>query len=427
MMRPISRRTLLGYAGAGLLGLTGLPRITVAAAADTTLRGRLLGISTQDPEDPSTELSSVVSLDLASGEVSYSALPHHRLGHSLLPLPDGGYFAVPFGDDDVGCLFLGPDLQTRSEIRAPAGHGFGGHAVLLPDGRHLLGHFNRSGYNQKHAIGDTGALFVVDIARREVVRSMPSTILHGHDMILTRDGRHVIVGDDGTLDIMTGEDLKQAEDPFALEPGTPQLVVFDAGSLEPVRQIPLAINGALVHIVEGSEGRVFGAVEQFVANDESGLNALRLQLGEDVALYVDHLDESVVKMGIELPYPGPLVRVDPVSGDVDEQLAPFNQMPFDIALNAATGRVFNIFVMSHMLARWDPLKQSWGFFSTKVYDIERPYSVVDIPGTTMMAVNGFNEGIAVFDALSMGRIAHFDTRNYGIKHLLYQPVNLHKD
>jgi len=34
-------------------------------------------------------------------------------------------------------LFLDAQFNTVAEIRPPDGHGFAGHAVLLPDGRHL--------------------------------------------------------------------------------------------------------------------------------------------------------------------------------------------------------------------------------------------------------------------------------------------------
>ena len=418
--RLLKRREFLRHTLAGATAL-GLPA-WVHAETSHQLAGKLLGVTLQHPENPSEEKSSILELDLASGAVHYHELPDHRLGHSLVMLPDGGYFAVPYGDDDVSCLFLDEQFRATGEVKPPTGHGYAGHATLLPDGRHLFGHFNQSGYGDEEALDpdQTGQRYVVDRITGEVVETKATSILHAHDILLTRDQTHVIVGDDGTLSMRMGDTLKASDDPFALTPGTPQIVVFNAKDLAEVRRIPLDINGALVHLTEDREGRIVGASEQFVANNEAGLKALRDLLGDDVPMYVDHLNEALIKLGVELPYPGPLVRVNPESGDVATHLAPYHQMPFDVDMNRVTGRVFHVFTASGMMARFDPLKKSWGYFSTEPYGIQQPYSVTDIPGTSFMAINGFLEGVAVFDTLTMRQVIKFDTHNFGIKHIQYR-------
>ena len=415
MSFSISRRKFLGGAALAVGGAFFNFR-----ANAVSLTGRIFGVSTLDPADGRTELSKVVQLDLVTGETHYFDLPEHRFGHSLVPLKDGGFLAIPYGDDRVACQFLDKSLQPIGEIKAPDGHGFGGHGVLLADERHVFTHFNQAAYLDKRAPDQTGQLCVIDVLSQEVVKTQPTRILHAHDVLITNDGKNIVVGDDGTLETRVGDALKADDNPFALVPGSPQFVVFDAQSMAVQKTIPLDINGAVVHIAESRNGMIHGAVEQFVANSEAGHAALRSLLGEDVPRYVDQLDEKMVQLGVELPYPGPIIGVDLATEAVTEVTSPMHQMPFDIVKNQKSGRMFNVFTASHMLARFDPIADRWGYFPTDVYGISQPYGLTDIPGTTLVAVNGFMEGIAIVDAETMGLVRRYDTNNFGIKHLQYQ-------
>ena len=405
--------------GAGSLAALAMQRVSATQPAPG---GSIYGVSTLNPARRSEELSSIVRLDLTSGEVSYHELPEHRLGHSLLALPDGGYFAVPYGDDTTGCVFLDSNLKVLEVFNAPEGYGFGGHAAVLPDGKKIFGHFNKAGYQERRrANTDTGRNFVLDIESREIVATQETDIILGHDIIVTRDGRRVLIGDDSTLEHRSTEDLENATDsPFGLINHSPSIAVYDAMSFRHEKTLALDINGSFVHIEVDDEGSIFGAVEQYVGNTSAGHKALQELLGVDgdIERYVDSLADEF--FDIELPYPGPLVRVDIETGEKFEQLAPQHQAPFDIKLNQKTGRVFNVFTDSNMLARYDPLRKRWGHFSTAAYGIDQPYGLADIPGTTYMVINGFMKGVAVFDTLTMATIATYPTENFGVKHLLYQ-------
>jgi hypothetical protein len=413
----VNRREFLelGYLGALAAGL---PRATFAAEAKLT--GHIVAVSTLSSSDALIELSDIVDLDLATGEVRYTSLPDYRFGHSLVPMPNGDLFAVPYGDDKTPCLFLDKKFSVLGEVNAPEGYGFAGHAVISPDGNSVVAHFNRADYGGDEGSAGTGDLCVIDIAGKRVSKTLPTNILHGHDIILSRDKRHIIVGDDGTLESRSSEDMSSPEStsPFMLITSTPSLTLFDAKSFEHQKTIPLPINGSFVHIEEDADGAVFGAVEQFVANNPSGLSELRGLLGDDVERYVDSL--QLDELDDLLPYPGPLMRVNVETGEIESHQMPQNQAPFDIKRNVLTGRVVNVFTDSNMLARYNPLSGRWGYFSTVVYGIKQPFGVMDIPGTPYMAVNGFLEGIAIFDVVSMSLVRKFETHNFGIKHMLYQ-------
>lgn len=412
-----TRRQFLGTALVGFSGAL-LPPLSFSAG----LGGRIVGVTTVNPKNDLEEVSSALVLDLASGEVDYHPLPDHRLGHSLVALPNGEFFAVPYGYDDVSCLFLDANFQTLSKVDPPADYGFGGHAALLPDQRHIVAHFNQVTIDDKRTPEQTGQLCLIDSLQKKVVSVMDSNILHGHDMLVSADGRYVIVGDDGTLEVLTGEPLKQSTDPFSLIPGTPKLSVFDATTLAPVREVPLDINGSLVHISEDHQGYIHAAVEQFVSNDEKGYLALGEALGDEIPQYVELLHEKIVELAIELPYPGPLMRIHPHTSEIQQQTRVEHQMPFDVRTNQQSGRVLNVFTASDVLSRFDPLKQRWGYFPTSAYNIARPYGLTDIPGTTMMAVNGFDNDIAIIDVVTMKLVKHISTENFGIKHLHYLPA-----
>jgi hypothetical protein len=382
--------------------------------------GRILGLCTLDPADGRNEVSRLVELDLVTGAVDYHDIGPYKFGHSLLKLPGGGYYATPYGDDEMGALFLDDKFRVTGEVKAPAGHGYGGHSVILPNGKNIFGHFNRTAYEEKLAPEDTGRTYLLDIESRSVVESKPSDVLHGHDMLVTRDGRYIVVGDDGTIETRFGDALFQNENPFSLIPGEPQFVVFDATTLEQKRRIPLDINGAVVHIAEDNDGFIYGAVEQYVANNTAGHQALNTLLGDGAEKYVEMLDEELLADSQELPYPGPLLRTNLATGKVEEHVDAQNQMPFDVKLNSETGRVFHVFTQSNILAQFDPLRNRWTYFSTETYGIEMPYGLTDVPGTNLMVVNGFHDGMAVFDTTSMAMVKKFETKNFGIKHLMYE-------
>lgn len=391
-------------------------------ASSEPLSGFIYGVSTLNPVNIREELSSIVRLDIASGNITYHPLPDHRFGHSLLSLPDGGFFAVPYGDDTTECLFLDSELNTVETFAAPDGYGFGGHAALLPDGERIFGHFNHAGYTEgKRATDQTGQNYVLNIETREVEQTDETDIILGHDIILSRDGKRLFVGDDSTLEQRSAEEMMEAEDsPYHLINHAPAVVVFNAETFKEEKTVPLNINGSLVHIEQGKDGSVFGAAEQYISPSPEGMAALRklLGVGGDIEKYVDYLTEE--NPDTELPYPGPLVKVDIESGETVEHLAPQNQGPFDIKLNEETGAIFNIFTDSNMIARYNSSKQSWGYFPSASYGIDQPYGLTDIPGTTYMALNGFMQGITIFDAQTMSEIARFDTQNFGIKHLSYR-------
>ncbi|MFT5208431.1 MAG: hypothetical protein ACI9CE_000145 [Flavobacterium sp.] len=114
-------------------------------AADELAKFRIRGLSTFDPKRTEQALgSNLLSLNLGTDQIRFNGLADYRSGHSLIVLPDNRYFAIPYGDESIPCLFLNADLKVIGELYAHKGHGFGGHAVLLPHKKTILTHFNKA-------------------------------------------------------------------------------------------------------------------------------------------------------------------------------------------------------------------------------------------------------------------------------------------
>ncbi|MFT4633574.1 MAG: hypothetical protein ACI8PP_002742 [Candidatus Pseudothioglobus sp.] len=421
----LPRRTLLklgalrflgGILGGALASGHAFP-VLASPARTATASGRIRGVTTSISNSNSFKTSNILTLELGTGGVEYSPIPGHLMGHSMIALPDGGYFAVPYGDSPYTCLFLNANLTIAGELKAEPGFGFGGHAVLLPNGRQLFGHFNRSELLNEPSPDNFGEVFVVDLETKKIIHRQTSDVIHAHDMIISRDKNTVIVSDDGTLGSRNDNAMLSSGNPFEFIVAAPALKIYDTTSFALIKTVSLPINGSLVHIEQGLDGTVFGGVEQFVANNPTGLSALKAAIGKDAENYMQDLAGDPAEAAVA--FPGPLIRIDLNTGGVKEHVAVQHQDPFDLKCNAHSGYLLNVFTTSNQLSRFDPASEQWDYVDTKKYGVEEPYGVVDLPGTPLMAINGFQRGIAIIDVTTMALVNHFDTETYGLKHMLF--------
>lgn len=422
-----SRRDLLKAAAGFLLAPALVPRARAAAAAPWTMDARVLGVVTLavPPEvhggavgepDPDT---AVLDLDLATGAVRYHSLPDYRAGHSMLPLPGGGYFVTPYGYDASPCLFLGPDFQVLATIEPGDREIFGGHSVLLPGGQSIVAVTQRSEAGPGRTASDTGDLVVIDVASRRVARRLGAPMLAGHDVILLRDGEHLVVADDGSV--------PNANSIYEHDPYDPAFLVYRCRDLELVRKITLGINGAVVHIEEGPDGRIYGGVEQILRDSPEGMHALWRVLGDSTVEYVTWYRDKFQagwsrslrnRDKRQIVLPSPLVICDPRTGEVQTLMRDrMRQLDaFDTAVDSETGSVFTVSVSGESLLRvQDGAASMW---DTPPLKVERPFGLLDLPGGPYMAVNGYERGVAVFDTRTMQLARHFDVRTYGMKHMI---------
>ena len=113
-----------------------------------------------------------------------------------------------------------------------------------------------------------------------------------------------------------------------------------------------------------------------------------------------------------------LIGMDLQTGEVTSTTQLDHVDPFDIRLSRETGLLFCVYTSSNMLARYDWEAGTWAYFSTEAFGINEPYGLIEIPDTSLMVLNGYRQGIAVFDARTMQLERFFDIPTHGMKHML---------
>ena len=421
----LSRRRFLQSAQIGIAGL--LSR-QVLGQRSSRLSGKILGLTTLDSSQTGEERSELFRLDLKTGHSSIESLGDYRFGHSLIPLPtsdskSANWLAVPYGDDRVGCLVLNSAGRVQHRILAPEGYGFGGHAVALPALNKVFVHLNPGRYDPRqatfHQTEPRGKIALIDIATGTLRIISETTILHAHDMALSRDGNHILVSDDGTKSSFDLDNNSDADtnNGFSLQIVEPAYYLFDSKDFSLIKKIPQGINGSVVHLVEDMDRNIIAGVEQYVNRNKAGIDALRKLLGDETDKYIASFDPDI--FAEDLPYPGPLFSTNLDTGSITRVVNQAHQDPFDICLNEFTGTICNVFTASDTIARRSSSDGRWTY--TKSFNCKQPFGLCDISGTPFMAVNGFEAGISIFDVRDMRLKTHFQTQNYGLKHLQFAP------
>jgi len=425
--KRFSRRRFLGHLTATVGGCSALGALTTLAPAsvrsaelsntvNSSLKGHILGVLSENVDlaalglEPSqaSSNSALVDLDLATGEMSYALLPDYRYGHSVIQIDNDNFYCVPYSSKGPApCLFLNRKLEVTGSIDAPDGYGFGGHAALMPGGKTIFGHFNRV----SRTAADTGQIYLVDVDKKKIVKTEASSVLHGHDIIPSVDGKHIIVSDDGTVHTPVPEGS-----PFTEIIHDPALYFYDVDSLSLVNKVPHGLNGSFVHIDQAPDLAVYGAIEQYVRDEAGGEEEVAKLLGDEMKAYL-----AANSVEGETPLPSPVVSVDPENKKVTKFQGDLSKHTnaFDIKYHNESGYLLNVFIRNSMILRCDPSTGKTDYFSSLDFGIETPSGLASIEGTSYVALNGIVEGVAIIDVSSMRLVKRFDVKNYSLKHLLY--------
>lgn len=384
-----------------MFGLPAAARSSQARSSQAqALSGSLLGLTTLDEQG--AEQTTLFELDLKNGDQRFLPLPNYRFGHNLEALADKHWLAVPYGDDDQACLILDQKGHVIREIEAPAGAGFGGHGAVLPDGKHVFLHFNKS----QREVNGGGEAVIVNSTNGQVLKRTATPVMHGHDTILSRNG-HIILADDGVLDLDDPEPLLTKPIKPALYYFTPEL------TLSKTTRLP--INGCFVHIAENQQGMVTGAVEQYVRRTEAGHNLLKSLIGSDAEAYIKQFAEDAYPD--DVPLPGPILTVTRDGTINDRTFSLDHQDPFDMVFNEVSGKTCCVFTESNLIASRGAF--GWHYLKGAEVGLTSPYGLVNIGQTSLIAVNDFDQGVLIIDTRDMSVIGFFDVPTRGVKHLSY--------
>ena len=372
------------------------------ASSQYSLQGTVLGLTTLN--GMRKEQSELFSLNLASGVADFQPLPNYRFGHSLESLWGGRWLAIPYGDDQAPCLLLSRDGEVLEQLSPPPGYAFGGHAVVVAAGTSVFLHYNPI---QKLSTGG-GFGEIIDLRTGQREARTETTIIHAHDMLLSANGQ-IVVADDGVLDT-------DADDPYLFKPIRPALHYFNQ-DLSLAKIVDLDINGSLVHIAEDKQANITGAAEQYIRRNKAGHEELSRLLGDSAEDYFARFDPEIY--GQDVPMPGPVITIDAAGQSTRAQARDGIQLePFDTLFNPATGVTCCVFTESNTIV-WRKSHQPWQHQKLEDYGIKTPFGLTNLGDTGLIAVNDFDQGVAILDARSMSLVRFYDLPTQGLKHLSY--------
>ncbi|MCB1614459.1 MAG: hypothetical protein KDI30_00455 [Pseudomonadales bacterium] len=410
---PSSRRHFLkqfSFATAALAGYH--PLAAMCGSRPAGLSGQIYGISSKQLSPAQNQKgngSTLIHLDLNKGFTRYHLLPDYHSGHSLIEIDPDNFYCTPYsGKQPSPCLFLDSAFNITARIDAPEGFAFGGHSALLPDGKTIFGCFNPTNRFKQN----TGIAYLVDTATKKLVKTFNTPLLHAHDMIVSIDQQHIIVSDDGTV-----EGPIDSNSPFSEIIQDPAVYFFNCNTLEIDKKVQHGHNGSFVHIDQDQDGSIYGAIEQFIYADAKPELYLEPLLHEKTAAYIASYNK-----GGEIPLPSPMVRIsasDKRAESISAQLE-YHTNPFDIKFNTNSGYLVNVFVDSNTLVRYNPRNGKSDYFSTTDYGISKPFGLANLGNTSLMALSGFDRGIAVFDTNDMSYVTCFSQENHGLRHMIFK-------
>ncbi|MCF4165993.1 DUF1513 domain-containing protein [Zavarzinia compransoris] len=356
---PITRRRLLTVAMAVLGAATAEAGPLAGMAGAATSPGRLLvpgyrslealgrgGLLVDQPgvarlpagwDGPRT-LLSVLDLAAPDAPPRRAAYPLRGHGTALVPAAGIGIFAGMEGRTMVAFDAASLDLVAMAETLRPGWH-FGGHAVALPDGRHIAvterapavpAGPDRAGDLARMA----GRVVIREAASLRPVADFSSHGLRPHDIRLTADGRHLVVANYGSTVVADG-DFALTTIPHILAPCA-AIIELASGKLV-ARFAPADLRAELRHLAAPALDRVFAVLARLEAAASGGSAG-----GDPVA-------------GPGLTYaPAAPVRRDgaeavPLMKGTEDRA----RQALSIAHDPATDRVWITFPSSHLVAVFD--------------------------------------------------------------------------
>lgn len=205
-----------------------------------------------------------------------------------IPLPDRGHdvtFNRQTGDavifarrpGNFAIVFDCKKLLEPRTVLAPEGRHFYGHGVYSPDGKLLYATEN----DFEAAEGKIGIYDATDGYRR--IGEISSFGIGPHDVVLTPDGRHLVIANGG---IETHPDFGRAKLNIPLMEPSIVFVDRDTGTLIERHQPPQNLHKlSLRHLAITFEGQViFGAQYEGPAHDHPPLTG-RLALGDEIRFW----------------------------------------------------------------------------------------------------------------------------------------------
>jgi hypothetical protein len=355
--------------------------------------------------------SVLTSLDLAKGTVRQTLL-NIAGGHMTCGLADGAIMCV--AHHEPKSLIVNGEHEVMAELSTGPDHVFGGHAwvhqardlIVLPQRR-----------RQARATSDVGSVLVYDAKTYRLLDQVETGGIHPHEL-------QSIPGTD-ELAITHYGDITEEHAVLEHNVIDAKLTILDARTLKPRRHYPQQEFKAMAtHMRVDEAGWAYLVLTQYVSWP-------RRDTGSAYATAMAELERAI----------GRPVNFDIPQAALEERLLPL-PLPL-LAVHTRTGerRIVNagdghhlrsqsvaysrdaeaaVAVYSHsdnlvILRRGgEPMvipAQRLGLLSLR--------GVVELPGTTLIAVMGSYRDVAVYDLMKDDLVARYDTLNYQDTHLSF--------
>lgn len=347
------------------------------------------------PEAGNTPL---IILDLETGEVQHKKI-NSITSHSLVKIDDSGFACISYSNP---LYFLNNSFDVRGKFEIPEGYATCGHALHIPGTKFLVTHLN--GMNEN--VGNS-YLAIIDTETFQLVKSVKTGIILGHDMRLLNDGKHFAVSDDGQN--------SEGDKNFTTIPVKPAIYIFSNDNFSLKKIIDLKVKGAPVHIEQDNSGNFIFTVEQGIKISKEGLKALENHLGKarnSPFLFEDMFANDFYPLPISIHNPETGRQID-IMKDKMSQFA-----PFDIRKSEKSGAVICSFIKSNKLIKIVD-SNATDMASTLDFGVYKPYGLAPIMETDFMAVTSVNNTIAIFDVRNMKLVKKYDIETFGMKHMIH--------
>ncbi len=351
--------------------------------------------------------SVFIDVDLATGAFRTSPVPV-TLGHIPVDIGRGRILCVA----DGGKHSLVLDRKSHEVVHVlenESDYDYSGHAVVV-DGRAYVPLRKTDG--EKHE----GLLEVVDLESYGVLDTVKTGGFLPHDAKLMPDGKEVVVSHYGHW----GDHFSKP--PYYWNIRETSLTFLDSKTLELKRKFEVPLDQALTHFDIGGDGLIYVGLLQYVRMGAPGLEALLDELGGDRAA-LPSLRPSEYRRRL-YALPSPIVVFDPKKGQIKRlTLAPGHQRRNQsVVTHSKSGNVFGVFTHSDNLIRVSPgthALRSLSAFDMGLFELR---GVCDLPGTSYIAANGQDHGIAIVDANTLEVVQRLDVPLYNTVHLHWVPA-----
>jgi hypothetical protein len=303
---------------------------------------------------------------------------------------------------------------------SPENYVYGGHGLVFPEQNKFI-----LGMRAKKALttADHGQFEIYDLNTLKLIDRVDSGGLHPHEI-------RPVPGKDEFVVTHYG-DINVEKAPLEHNAVEPKLTILDSKTFKPIRHYPQPeFNAMVTHMRVDKHGWAYYVLTQYVNFREpafmpDGMDPLVNAVKETQEIFKSTYDfpppfQSRRERRIAVPLP--FVRVNTQTGErqivkSDEKNILRSQ---SVAYNTATDTAIGLFYHSDNLVLHQPTTGKSEIVTNDQLKLKEIRGVAEIPGTTLIAVNGTYNDVSIYDLKTRQVVSRFTTKVYDSTHLYHE-------